>query len=166
MNSYAQKQSTGIHRLGNTPNAARNTWLYLTSWVRFDRWAQAPWASCQRPASRLLGALCLLLSLMTLQMQHASAVGTQTQVDHLKLYAHSRIINWKQFQCFNKIITQESRWNYKAKNGSHFGLGQMRNTNYKKLDAYTQIDWSIRYMTHRYQTPCKALAFMHAHGYH
>lgn len=80
-------------------------------------------------------------------------------IDHLKLYAHSRIVDYKQFQCFNKIITQESRWSYVARNGSHYGLGQMRSTHYRDLDPFRQIDSTLRYITKRYQTPCKAWTF-------
>jgi hypothetical protein len=80
-------------------------------------------------------------------------------IDHLKLYAHSRILDYKEFQCFNKIITKESRWSYRAKNGSHFGLGQMRSTHYRDLDPFRQIDATLKYITKRYQTPCKAWAW-------
>jgi hypothetical protein len=87
-------------------------------------------------------------------------------VDHLKLYAHSRIINYQEFQCFNKIITKESRWNYLAKNGSHYGLGQMRSKHYRDLDPYRQIDASLKYITIRYETSCKAWAFHEKKGYY
>jgi hypothetical protein len=88
---------------------------------------------------------------------HANAANYS--IDHLKLYAHSRILDYKEFQCFNKIITKESRWSYLAKNGSHFGLGQMRSKHYRDLDPFRQIDATIRYITVRYETPCKAWAF-------
>jgi hypothetical protein len=87
-------------------------------------------------------------------------------IDHLKLYAHSRLLDYKEFQCFNKIITKESRWSYLAKNGSHFGLGQMRSKHYRDLDPFRQIDASIRYITVRYQTPCKAWAFHQERNYY
>jgi len=88
-----------------------------------------------------------------------SAVAANYSIDHLKLYAHSRLLDYKEFQCFNKIITKESRWSYTARNGSHYGLGQMRSKHYRDLDPFRQIDASIRYITNRYQTPCKAWAF-------
>jgi len=87
-------------------------------------------------------------------------------IDHLKLYAHSRIINYEQFKCFDSIITRESHWNIKAKNGSHYGLGQMRNVKYRVLDGFTQIDWSIRYITNRYGSMCNGWRFFKAKGYH
>jgi hypothetical protein len=87
-------------------------------------------------------------------------------IDHLKLYAHSRLLDYKEFQCFNKIITQESRWSYTARNGSHYGLGQMRSKHYRDLDPFRQIDSTIHYITKRYKAPCKAWAFHQANGYY
>jgi hypothetical protein len=95
-----------------------------------------------------------------------SAVAANYSIDHLKLYAHSRLLDYKEFQCFNKIITKESRWSYTARNGSHFGLGQMRSKHYRDLDPFRQIDATLRYITIRYQTPCKAWAFHQANGYY
>ena len=94
------------------------------------------------------------------------ANGSNYSIDHLKLYAHSRIIDYKEFQCFNKIITKESRWSYLARNGSHYGLGQMRSRHYRDLDPFRQIDATLRYVTIRYQTPCKAWTFHVKHGYY
>lgn len=94
-----------------------------------------------------------------------SAVAANYSIDHLKLYAHSRILDYKEFQCFNKIITKESRWSYTAKNGSHFGLGQMKSKHYRDLDPFRQIDATLKYITIRYQTPCKAWAFHQQRNY-
>lgn len=106
-----------------------------------------------------LGAAIVL----TLAVTPANAA---SNVDNLKLYAHSRIVNYKQFQCFNTLITKESNWRIDARNGSHYGLGQMRNTKYRVLDGYTQIDWSLRYIEKRYGSSCNALRFFRKHGYH
>jgi hypothetical protein len=96
----------------------------------------------------------------------SSASAASYSVNHLKLYAHSRILDYKEFQCFNKIITKESRWSYKARNGSHYGLGQMRSEYYRDLDPFRMIDASLRYITKRYQTNCNALAFHSKKGYY
>jgi len=105
-----------------------------------------------------LQRLLLIASLIApIGANHASAANYS--IDHLKLYAHSRLLDYKEFQCFNKIITKESRWSYRAKNGSHFGLGQMRSKHYRDLDPFRQIDATIKYITVRYETPCKAWAF-------
>ena len=95
-----------------------------------------------------------------------TALAANYSIDHLKLYAHSRLLDYKEFQCFNKIITKESRWSYTASNGSHYGLGQMRSKHYRDLDPFRQIDASLKYITVRYQTPCKAWAFHQDRGYY
>ena len=91
-------------------------------------------------------------------------------IDSLKLYAHSRIVNWKEMKCFDILITKESNWRVEAinPNGNHFGLGQMRNTKYRNLDGYRMIDWTLRYIDHRYQGKiCNgALAHWRKHGWH
>ena len=108
----------------------------------------------------------VLISVILSAIQgHSSAYGVDYR-DALKLYAHSRIVNDSQYQCFYKLITKESNWRVNAVNGSHYGLGQMRNTKYKKLDGFSQIDWTIRYIKGRYETPCKAWSFFVAKGYH
>jgi hypothetical protein len=101
--------------------------------------------------------------------QATKDVKQTTSIDALKLYAHSRIINYKEFQCFNTLITKESNWRVEAinPNGNHFGLGQMRNTKYRNLDGYRMIDWSLRYISHRYSgSSCKAFAHWQKHGWH
>ena len=96
---------------------------------------------------------------------HSSAHGADYR-DAIKLYAHSQIVNDKQYQCFYKLITKESNWRVNAKNGSHYGLGQMRNVKYKNLDGFKQVDWSKRYIENRYGSMCNAWRFFLANGYH
>ena len=76
---------------------------------------------------------------------------------NLKLYAINIIKDWDQALCFIDVIHRESSWNYKAKNGSHYGLGQMRSTWYRDLSPRRQIDVIINYYEHRYGSMCKAL---------
>ena len=102
--------------------------------------------------------LVLIGSLVAMQGSN-TAHAAVTNTDHLKLYAHSRLISFEQFLCFNKIITKESNWRVNAKNGSHFGLGQMKSKWYRNLDGYRQIDQTIKYISVRYSTPCKAWKF-------
>ena len=101
--------------------------------------------------------------ILTLSTTPAKAA---TQIDLLKLYAHSRLVSMEQFSCFNKIITTESRWLHTARNGSHYGLGQMRSKHYRDLDPFRQIDASIKYITVRYKTSCKAWAFHQQRNYY
>jgi hypothetical protein len=88
-------------------------------------------------------------------------------MDYYKLYAHSRIINDKEYECFKAIITKENRlWDVKAQNGSHYGLGQMKSKHYRNLDGYRQIDATIKYIKSRYGSMCQAWLFHGRHGYY
>ena len=154
-----------IHRVCATPKSALNNLLTLTGAVRWFRLKRAAKAGSSQGRNRLMGkvyAITALLSITTTM----EATAVSYSIDHLKLYAHSRILDYKEFQCFNKIITKESRWSYTARNGSHYGLGQMRSKHYRDLDPYRQIDATLRYVTIRYQTPCKAWAFHQQRNYY
>ena len=62
---------------------------------------------------KLLGALYAIAASITITMLPASAVTHQTS-DHYKLYLHSKIINYTQFQCAVEVAHRESRWNWRA----------------------------------------------------
>ena len=135
---------------------------YLTSLLPSSSASERLKACSSLRSLAVVGILCLFLSSMVLQMQPAQATNT----DQYKLYAHSRLINEEQYKCFSKIIYKESRWNHLAKNGSHFGLGQMRSKHYRNLDPYRQIDATIKYITHRYGSMCNAWRFHGKHGHY
>jgi hypothetical protein len=110
--------------------------------------------------------LVIPMSMLILTVATTTEAKAASQIDLLKLYAHSRLLDYKEFQCFNKIITKESRWSHLARNGSHYGLGQMRSKHYRDLDPFRQIDASIKYITVRYETSCKAWAFHQQRNYY
>jgi hypothetical protein len=120
--------------------------------------------SSQERKIGLGAAIALTATLSITSIPEATA--KNYSIDHLKLYAHSRILDYKEFQCFNRIITKESRWNYLAKNGSHYGLGQMRSKHYRDLDPFRQIDATLKYITNRYGSNCKAWAFHQERNYY
>ena len=146
-----------IHRLCATPKPTLKLEMYLPYSVRFILAGEPLRRRARRRCLMLLGVLCIA---------NASPAEAMTNTDALKLYAHTRIIDYKQFQCFNRLITAESFWRIDARNGSHHGLGQMRNDRYQNLDGYRQIDWSIRYIKIRYGSSCNAWRFFERHGYH
>jgi hypothetical protein len=154
-----------IHRLLNTPKSTLITVLNLTGLLRCHRLKRAAGADSSQGRMQLMGAVYVLAAITSIT-SIPEATAKNYSIDHLKLYAHSRILDYKEFQCFNKIITKESRWSYTAKNGSHFGLGQMRSKHYRDLDPYRQIDASLKYITIRYQTSCKAWAFHQKRNYY
>ena len=154
--SYPQGEKV-IHRLWKHAENRRNSMKCRPASVRFMLVRRAAVADSSRSKLNLLPHLCLIAALTSQTMQTATAASYS--IDHLKLYAHSRLIDYKEFQCFNKIITKESRWSYRAVNGSHYGLGQMKSKHYRDLDPFRQIDATIRYITNRYGSSCKAWSF-------
>ena len=121
-------------------------------------------------ARRALGRAIVILALAMTQSvavtQDATAKQKPVNVMNIKLYAYNQM-SWSQFECYNWLIHHESRWNYKARNGSHYGLGQMRSKWYGTLNPYEQIDAHMIYISHRYKgDACKALAHLEAKGWH
>lgn len=176
--SYTQALSTGVQKVWDTPNAMRKVIQYLRGGCTLDAYntTQGLTLKCKnevlsnnlenKKINKKRLQLLLLITGFSAPIGANPAVSATYSIDHLKLYAHSRILDYKEFQCFNKIITKESRWSYIARNGSHYGLGQMRSKHYRDLDPFRQIDASLRYITNRYQTPCKAWAFHQDRGYY
>jgi hypothetical protein len=165
MDSYTQALSTGVQNLWDTPKAMRKLSTCLTVAVRWFRLKRDAEALISQGRNRLMGKVYVIAALLSIT-SISNANAANYSIDHLKLYAHSRILDYKEFQCFNKIITKESRWSYTARNGSHYGLGQMRSTYYRDLDPFRQIDATIRYNHKRYLTQCNAWSFHLKHGYY
>ena len=165
MNSYPQGLSTRVQNLWDTPNPMRKLLTSLTVAVRYFRLKRAAEACRSQERKWLMGQVYFITALLSITSISESSAANYS-IDHLKLYAHSRLLDYQEFQCFNKIITKESRWSYTARNGSHYGLGQMRSKHYRDLDPFRQIDASIAYITKRYGSTCKALTFHGKHGYY
>ena len=110
--------------------------------------------------------LAIPMSIMILTVSTTVEAKAVSQTDLLKLYAHSRLVSMEQFSCFNALITKESNWRIDARNGSHYGLGQMKNAKYGRLDGFSMVDWSIRYIKERYGSMCNGWRFFKAKGYH
>jgi len=161
MNSYPQKLSTGRQNLWMTRRKHARLIHLLVSNLTGTLASQL----AGEPLKRIARGRCLVLVgvLCVIGITPAKAV---TDTDNLKLYAHSRVINYQQFQCLNKLISAESHWNINAINGSHYGLGQMRNKSYRNLDGYRQIDWTIRYIKGRYGSMCNAYRHWQSKGWH
>ena len=164
MKSYPQDLCTGNQTLWDTPNGALKLIHSLTSMLRFLREKRTATAVSSLKRRKRFGAGIAILA-VTSTTGVTNAHSAAYSIDHLKLYAHSRIVNYKQFQCFNKIIAKESRWNYQARNGSHYGLGQMRSKHYGNLDPFRQIDATLAYVSKRYKSNCQAWLFHQRNGY-
>jgi hypothetical protein len=159
--------TTFIHSLWDTLKRTLNVASYLRCSVRSMLVGEPLRRIARKRCLVLLAVLCVVSTTPALATTDATR---KPSIDSLKLYAHSRIINWKEMKCFDILITKESNWRVEAinPNGNHFGLGQMRNTKYRNLDGFRMIDWTLRYIDHRYQGKiCDgALAHWRKHGWH
>ncbi|WP_018218583.1 aggregation-promoting factor C-terminal-like domain-containing protein [Salinispora vitiensis] len=80
-----------------------------------------------------------------------------------------------EFPCLDKLFTKESGWNHKARNSSTGAYGIPQALPGSKMaskgddwetNPKTQILWGLGYIEGRYQTPCKAWAYMQDVGWY
>lgn len=76
---------------------------------------------------------------------------------------------WKdmEWRCLDYIFTKESRYDHLAKNrqgSSAYGIGQLLKETSK--DPAIQILHTYKYITKRYQTPCRAMKFHLRHNHY
>ena len=129
----------------------------------------------REPLQGQLARCTLVATLVFIEIlcfEKTNSVAADNHVMNLKLYAYNKFNSWDQFECYNYIIIRESRWDYKARNGSHYGLGQMRNPLVLTLTPKEQIVWHMRYIGHRYgivngePNACKAAEHLLSKGWH
>jgi hypothetical protein len=136
-----------INTCGNTPKNTLNLDGYLTKRLRSVLSTRAAKAGSSRRAT--LTAVLLLSGALT----DVSKAAELKDINNYKLYAHSRVGDFKQFICLEKAWTKESNWNPKAvgnKQGSKrvYGIPQIKN---EKVRA--SILYSDRLGTSLYKSP-------------
>ena len=100
------------------------------------------------------------------------SVAQDNSIPNLKLFAYHAFKTYDQFDCYNYLVIRESRWNYKARNNSHYGLGQIKNKMVLKQTPRQQILFHMKYIAHRYGTvngepnACKAAEHFDSKGWH
>jgi len=97
-------------------------------------------------------SLSILISTTFITIPTAKA----DNVEILKLYAHTLLLNAKEFHCLDLLWTSESHWNSKARNKKSTAMGIPQILGMKEKDPSRQIRIGIDYIRHRYSTPCKA----------
>ena len=94
------------------------------------------------------------------------SVASLDKTNHYRQWAFIQLNNLDQFYCLDELYFRESRWNPKAKNGSHYGIPQGRSKYLQRADGFKQVEWGLKYIENRYGTPCKALQHLKVKGYH
>ena len=159
--SYPQKLYTSVNSLWDTLKITLNVASYLTYGLR-SMLVGEPLRRIARKRCLVLLAALFVFSNTT----NAIAVNTTKDKDNYKLYAHMKVVSAKQYRCLELLWNSESRWDPRANNpkSSAFGIPQMLRL--KVLDPYRQIDMGLKYIAHKHQTPCKALAFHQSRGWY
>ena len=86
--------------------------------------------------------------------------------NNYRQWAFIQLNNLNEFYCLDELYYKESRWNPKAKNGSHYGIPQGKSKYLLKVDGYKQVEWGIKYNYNRYGSMCKALDHHKIKGWH
>lgn len=97
--------------------------------------------------------------------------GSIDPIKYVKELAKEQLTD-KQELCHHEIVYRESRWDPRAKNGSHYGLYQGKSKSLKNASTIKQWWWYWHYVAHRYgwteyDEPdyCKALHHLKTKGW-
>lgn len=145
---------------------------------RFDSVATLPAMQGAEAALRRVsrGGFCLRLITLAIAVISFNLISitnsnayplTAKQIDWVLVAYNHFDANLEESQCYVELIWRESRFNPRARNGSHYGLAQMRNVKVKDLSPRDQIRWHLRYLDHRYSgSACLALNHLKREGFH
>lgn len=89
---------------------------------------------------------------------NAYATTTNIEIEKYKLYSHIKLTNHRQYLCLEKLWQRESHWNPLADNKKSTAFGIPQLLKLKTTNPYEQIDLGLKYISHRYGTPCRALS--------
>ena len=107
----------------------------------------------------LVGALCFPTA--------AGSINNNKEYIDYKTYSLYLLdFNYKEYKCLIILYGKESAWNPLASNGSHYGIPQGRSEWLKEQDGWTQVQWGLDYIGHRYGEPCIALDHWSKYGWH
>jgi hypothetical protein len=108
----------------------------------------------------------LLINLVLIPQSKAYDLNAK-QIDWVLVAYNHFNQNLYQSQCYVELIMRESSFNPRARNGSHYGLAQMRNVMAKDMTPRQQVRMHMRYLDHRYDgSACKALQHLKNKGWH
>ncbi len=103
------------------------------------------------------GLVIPLFIVLNISLLQDDSVASLNKTNHYRQWAFIQLNDVEQFHCLDELNYKESRWNPKAKNGSHHGIPQGRSKWLATVDGFKQIDWQLKYIKKRYDNPCKAL---------
>ena len=124
----------------------------------------------KREPRRGLLARCSLVGIALFVAQISSLERADSQIlnttNHYRQWAFIQLNDLDEFYCLDELYFRESRWNPKARNGSHYGIPQGRSKYLQKANGFKQVEWGIKYNLNRYGSMCKALDHLKSKGFH
>ena len=111
-------------------------------------------------------ATSLLIAFISCFVKDYSVANDNYKPTHYKQYILIELNDFTEAYCLIDLYTAESRFNPKARNGSHYGIPQGRSVYLSKVSGIKQIDWGIKYNLNRYGSMCKALEHYKIKGWH
>ena len=96
----------------------------------------------------------------------AGSTNSKEYIDYKTYALYLLDFNYKEYKCLTILYGKESAWNPLASNGSHYGIPQGKSEWLKEQDGWTQVQWGLDYIGHRYGEPCIALDHWSKYGWH
>ena len=123
---------------------------------------------------KIKSALVILLTVLGILITPAEAEAPHVHEEELheafidpKAYAYRVVLdsgwNVTEFRCLEKLWQKESNWRYKADNPNSTAFGIAQILGETATHPAEQIENGIRYIIHRYDTPCNAWEFWKRH---
>jgi hypothetical protein len=130
-----------------------------------------PIKGSHRAASRRARGVAFAIGIALSIVSPLDAMASNQAIRYVKDLADYQLTEVQE-SCHNEIVYRESRWNPKAKNGSHYGLYQGKSKSLEKANTIRQWWWYWHYVTHRYGVTlkdepnyCKALHHLKTKGW-
>ena len=141
-----------------------DTGCTLNKHVILNHKAEPPTAGLGRCRVWLLS---LLIAFNFIFVKDYSVAKDNYKPTHYKQYILITLNDLDETHCLIELYSKEnSRWDPKARNGSHVGIPQGRSKYLATVDGTKQIDWGIKYNINRYGSMCKALEHYKIKGWH
>ena len=115
------------------------------------------------------GVACGVLVAIGIALCFPTGAGSTNSKEYIDYKTYSLYLldfNYKEYKCLLKLYGKESAWNPLASNGSHYGIPQGKSEWLKEQDGWTQVQWGLDYIGHRYGEPCIALDHWSKYGWH
>ena len=120
----------------------------------------------RKPFRGVACGVLVAIGIVLFSSPNAGSTKPKEYIDYKTYALYLLDFNYKEHGCLLKLYGKESAWNPLASNGSHYGIPQGRSDWLKNQDGWTQVQWGLDYIGHRYGEPCIALDHWSKYGWH